>query len=1002
MPDPVNLIDSEGHAVSVPPEQTGAFLAEGYRPESDEEGVARAQQEDRVANAPGAFTAGSLAVARGLTLGLSDVAGRAIAGQGYKDFAGSAQEAHPYVSAAGNLAGAILPALVGDEAGLANLTPSGFVSGIGSKIAEAGESSLGRIGATAAAGAVEGAAQNAGSYISDVALGDRDLSAEGFLGAMGKGALYGGVAGGALSVASHGLIAARSLLPAEDLTPEGVAAAKLAARNAVSDSVDTSTQLENAGQQAVAQTDRETQQFITDLEQERAAALDEAAKQRAVEEQQARIAATPDDPMAALEQYRTEPASMPPGSEPSPIVEGDAATLRSRIADEIRAGKVPGETGPFTPNGLELATDRELARRAQTEPVSWTPPKTAKQLLAAWREKYPAGAVDLDAATAAARRQRLAEWAKGFEAKTPEDETIKAYFSDPMDPGRTTERLGNPNAPKAVQDVARKAAAEASHAAYIEATAQGANVSKSGVELMARATYAGRRAAAQAMDDVYAAYAAGKPIVDIRAAATQRFTGQLHELAEARADMIQSLAKTNASGDLLAQLQGTKAAVDAGQPLSLGERILQGVQKPIDPDEAVATALGQSKDVNEDIADIAPKITRYEAAKANLTEALGNSAPQQAQEHAQQFRAAQQQAANSNARVAAQATDNIDQTIRGVPVEKQPGGKPMLKGLAKHVSNAGAAYEALRMMGVPLPDPKGIPVIGPILSVFLKAKLASKAFGKFGGSFAATAEGTIAAKAVQVQNRISAAVGKMMDKTANVVIAHAPEISASAALGYKLFDDGKKSTPYSSEPATGNLEDLYSDRLAELSAAQQPGAIERAVKSRITTSDPTILDAIVAAETRRLQYLYNAAPKPSAPAIPGQPQQLPSRTEMLNFGIVAAAAHDPAAIFERVANGGSARPSEIDCVQNCYPQLVSVAQKKLVDMLTKPNAPLPYMRRIAVSSLIGLPMDSTMKPDHVAYLQTKPPGATPPTPPPHPTLTSSIGIGDRTLTRLDQ
>src|SRR6185503_765627 len=133
MSDPVNLIDSEGHAVSVPAEQTGAFLAQGYRPESDDEQLARAQQQERIDSAPGAFTAGALGVARGLTLGLSDVAGRAIAGQGYKDFAGSAQEAHPYVSAAGNLAGAILPALVGDEAGLANLTPSGFVSGIGSK-----------------------------------------------------------------------------------------------------------------------------------------------------------------------------------------------------------------------------------------------------------------------------------------------------------------------------------------------------------------------------------------------------------------------------------------------------------------------------------------------------------------------------------------------------------------------------------------------------------------------------------------------------------------------------------------------------------------------------------------------------------------------------------------------------------------------------------------------------------------------------------------------------
>ena len=218
MPDTVALV-KDGKPITVPAEQAGALMAEGYAPESDDAQLARNTQEARIADAPNAFVAGSLGVARGLTLGLSDVAGRAIGGQTYKDFANSAEEAHPTITTAGNIVGAIAPALVGDEAGLANLTPSGFVSGIGSKIAAAGDATLSRIGATAAAGAFEGAAQNAGSYISDVALGNRDLSADGFLGAMGKGALYGGVAGGALSLASNGLMAAQRLFPVADLHP---------------------------------------------------------------------------------------------------------------------------------------------------------------------------------------------------------------------------------------------------------------------------------------------------------------------------------------------------------------------------------------------------------------------------------------------------------------------------------------------------------------------------------------------------------------------------------------------------------------------------------------------------------------------------------------------------------------------------------------------------------------------------------------------------------------
>lgn len=932
------LKSPDGQLVDVDDAHVQGAIESGYTPVGGAEAsdLATARDTSDASGIGGAISAGVGELASGATLGLSDVALRGVLTKG--DFQGvkDAREAHPYISTAGNIAGALAPALFGDEAGLANLTPAGFTSRIGARIAERNG---GKLLGTAAAGAFEGAAQNAGAYVSDVALGNRDLSGEGFIGAMGKGAFYGGVGAGALSVASNGLIAARKLFPAEDLSAEGVTAAKFGAKRAIGDSVETSKGLELAGTDAVVKTDRETQQFLTDLEQERAAALKGAADVRTAQE-----------------------AGVPQAPTGEPVV----------------APSVDPVTG------------------APVEPI--TPPKSAKELMQAWREKFPQGAVDLDTASAASRKQRLADWARDFEAKTPEDATIKAYYSEPQDPMRTdpSNRIGDPNAPKAVQAVARKAAADASHAAYLEATAQATNVSESGTELMARATYAGRKAAARAMDDVYTAYAAGQPIIDIRAAATQKLTGQLHELAEARADMIKSLAGKQ---DLTAQLQEMAASKE---PLSLGQRILKGVDKPVDPDTAVEQALAKSKDVNEDISDIAPKITRYEAAKANLTEALGPNASQQAQEHAAQFRAAQQQAANSNAANTARDVEGIDATTRGVPAKALPHGQSMIGGLAKKASNFGGAYEALRMMGVPLPDPHSIPVIGPILSAFLKAKIIGKVAGKFGGSFAATAEGTIAAKAAETQNRIRGAVGKMLANTGERLSMHAADIGGASALGFKLFDAGKSDKAYSSKPAEGDIGQLYIARLHELSAAMQGEAIAQAVKSRVNASDPTIVDAIIASETRKLQYLYAQAPKPDGVPIPGQQPQLPSKAEMIAFGHVLAAAHDPAAIYERVADGGVARPSEVDCVNNCYPQLVAQAQQKLVEMLSKDGKALPYMRRAAISALIGIPMDPTLKPDHAAYLQASNTASPAMPPAPHPTLTSSINIGDRTLTRLDR
>ena len=937
MPGDTVTLTKDGAAIDVDPARAGYLVDQGWQLERNEQRESREageRLEERNSGIGHGIAAATQGFARGLTFGGSDVLQTALGPSGTGKALSELKEAHPYISGGSQILGGVAPAIAGHIPGLdglAELTPAGISSNIGSKIAELGNGGnvAARIAATTGAGAFEGAAQSAGDYISDVALGDRDLSAEGFLGAMGRGAFYGGVAGGALSTASNGLQAARKLFTAADLAPEAVTAAKFGAQRAVADSVDVSTGLESAGKQVVSQADRETQQFIQDLEHERAAALEQAAKARTAEE-------------SAIKAPHTAPEPVAPG-----------------------------------------------------EPV--TPPKSARELMLNWREKYPQGAVEYDAANAASRRQRLSEWARDFEAKTPEDATIKAYFSEPQDPMRTDVRAGLGETPKAVQDVARKAAAEASHTAYLEATAQAANVSQSGAELMARATYAGRKAAARAMDDVYAAYAAGKPIVDIRAAATQKLTSHLHELAEARADMIQSLAKKPAAGDLMAQLQ---ASVDNGK--SLGERILQGAPKSVDPEEAVATALGKSKDVNADITDIAPKITRYEAAKAKLTEALGEKASPDAIAHAQAFRKAQEEAANANAAATAHTVDTVDKLARGVPAEAAPSGKAIIGGLKEKATKLAMLGEALHSVGLGTLGLHSIPVVGPILSMVLKAKLLAKIAGNHSGSLAATAEGTIAAKAVETQNRVRAALGKIVDNTLDRVNPHVADLSGAAALGFKLFDDGKK-TPYSSKPAEGSISDLYSARLAELSSAMKPGAIETAVKARINTTDPTILHALIAAETNRLQYLYNAAPKATPATLPGQPPQLPSKAEMLKFGNIAAAAHDPSAIFERVARGGTARPEEVDCVRNCYPQLYAQAQRQLVDMLSRSDAKFPYMRRVAISTLTGIPMDSTMSPDHAAYLQATNKMPSLPTPTiPHATLTSSITTGDRSLTRLDR
>lgn len=197
----------------------------------------------------GTAKAAAAGLARGLTLGLSDVALGGIGGKETRQTLSELKEAHPIASTGGELVGAVAPAFVGDEAGLgtagaklaalgeageaargASLAAKGVEAGRGAlslasapargmaavgDLAEHAakgifsvtpESGLGsRVVAKAlqmgARGAGEGAVIGAGSEISEDALGDHELTAERLLSAVGHGALY-GLAGGAATGAA--------------------------------------------------------------------------------------------------------------------------------------------------------------------------------------------------------------------------------------------------------------------------------------------------------------------------------------------------------------------------------------------------------------------------------------------------------------------------------------------------------------------------------------------------------------------------------------------------------------------------------------------------------------------------------------------------------------------------------------------------------------------------------------------------------------------------------
>jgi hypothetical protein len=249
---PIKL--DSGQIGSIPGKHLGDALAQGATIISADEHAAAVQQA-KYGGVGGMAAAGLAGAARGASVGLSDVAARAVGGQPLANYLRNVQEANPIASGAGELAGVVAPAVLTAGTSLAEEAP-GALGTIGRIAAAPGEavSALGRLGeravtkllpdeATSLAGrltqkaiggavrgGLEGAAYGAGGAVSEEALAENpDLDGEKFLHAMGYGALLGGATGGVLSAGGQagrevlGAVAPRLQRMAEDYGFEALA-----------------------------------------------------------------------------------------------------------------------------------------------------------------------------------------------------------------------------------------------------------------------------------------------------------------------------------------------------------------------------------------------------------------------------------------------------------------------------------------------------------------------------------------------------------------------------------------------------------------------------------------------------------------------------------------------------------------------------------------------------------------------------------------------------------
>lgn len=354
------------------------------------------------------------------------------------------------------------------------------------------------------------------------------------------------------------------------------------------------------------------------------------------------------------------------------------------------------------------------------------------------------------------------------------------------------------------------------------------------------------------------------------------------------------------------------------------------------------------------------------------------------------------QAARANETAAKLTSRDRDRKLAAVRAEAEkarpavPTASPQSQ-LGAVMTAAGIAGE----LGVPgIPDPSQIPIVGPLLSVYLKYRALKFAAGRFVGRVAATGDTKAAALAARTQERVTTAV----DRTLGLVSAAAakgrrPMVIATTVLGHRLFDDGEPDAPKGAD-----ARELAAVRIREVAtAAARPELVTAYVRREMRgVTDPDLIEAAEQHLIARFQYLNGVLPKAPPPNPYTQRQWKPSQAEASNAAQILSVVHDPEAAFIDTT------PAKAQALGAIYPQLLKLAQQRLIDRIGDVKHPIPYQQRLRSSLLFGVQLDDSLDPASVQTLQSGFALARPePTPQPASPPVSSIAA-DTNLTNLYQ
>lgn len=269
-----------------------------------------------------------------------------------------------------------------------------------------------------------------------------------------------------------------------------------------------------------------------------------------------------------------------------------------------------------------------------------------------------------------------------------------------------------------------------------------------------------------------------------------------------------------------------------------------------------------------------------------------------------------------------------------------------------------------------LPNAEDIPVIGPVLSAYLRLRAfapGGRTLVRFPG-----AVGRVAGIAASTQNRASEVVQAIVKHTpaaTRAVEKTAPSLTST--LSRPLWEPVGDDDDRDAKPAKGDPLRLYRKRLEELDRALgDPDDTRKRILDSIP-APPTVANAIADREMRKLEYLQSLVTlDPRAPTLRPRPIQA-NHVEMQRFGEAKYALEAPVEAIKHVIDGLMS-PRAAEAVRAVFPRLFQSMQEELIEAVTESDAVIPQDRLIRASLVFpDVPLDTTTRPEYGAARQAE-------------------------------